>query len=669
MKKLLFIVVILVHLISLTAADGFLNGTGTESDPYQVTTAAELNHLRDFLGNANSAKYFKLRNSLDLTTYLSSGGAGYAEWGAFGWLPIGDASNGFSGKFNGNNFVIGELKIDRADTDFVGLFGYLSNGATIKNLTVNFGTNGVVNGKIHIGGIVGANYGTIDSCIVSGGLTEIGNITGGITGSNYGTLSNSYSTEIFTGTATFVGALVGVNLNIIDNCYTTAMVIGSGVYLGGLAGVNSGSISNSYTTGSVTGGGEMITGGLVGLNDSAAITYSYAAGAITGGVNMVGGLVGKNNEGTITHSHATGQTSGTTKLIGGFVGLNSGGSISSSYATGAVSGTSPVGGFVGKNYGLINNCQAAGNVNAVDSAGGFAGVNHADIDKCYATGNVTGSASYIGGFAGISDAPISKSYSTGAVVGVGSYVGGFAAISYAPISLSYATGATTATGSYSGGLVAVSHATITNCYALGASTAASYSGGLVGESFNAVSYCYSVGAAVSAVPVGGLVAKNHDAVTNSYWNSETSGQATSDGSVNECGKSTTQMKDQATFVGWDFANIWVMNPGIHTGYPSFKPEISVISQNNFPAETKLHNNYPNPFNPATKINFELNGLNFTKLTVYNSKGELVKTLVNGLKPAGKFSVIFNASGLNSGVYFYKLETNGKSIVNKMILLK
>jgi len=80
-------------------------------------------------------------------------------------------------------------------------------------------------------------------------------------------------------------------------------------------------------------------------------------------------------------------------------------------------------------------------------------------------------------------------------------------------------------------------------------------------------------------------------------------------------------------------------------------------------------NYPNPFNPTTTINYELRAANNVRLSVYNAKGELVKSLINGLQSSGKHSTNFDGSTLNSGVYFYKLEAEGVSLVNKMILCK
>lgn len=88
-----------------------------------------------------------------------------------------------------------------------------------------------------------------------------------------------------------------------------------------------------------------------------------------------------------------------------------------------------------------------------------------------------------------------------------------------------------------------------------------------------------------------------------------------------------------------------------------------------PQKDRLLQNYPNPFNPTTTINYELRAANNVRLSVYNAKGELVKSLINGLQSAGKHSANFDGSTLNSGVYFYKLEAEGVSLVNKMILCK
>jgi archaellum component FlaG (FlaF/FlaG flagellin family) len=88
-----------------------------------------------------------------------------------------------------------------------------------------------------------------------------------------------------------------------------------------------------------------------------------------------------------------------------------------------------------------------------------------------------------------------------------------------------------------------------------------------------------------------------------------------------------------------------------------------------PYEFSLKQNYPNPFNPATAINYELKITNYVKLNVYDITGKLVSTLVNNVQEAGKHTVTFNASQLASGVYFYKLETEGFTDTKRMLLVK
>ena len=83
----------------------------------------------------------------------------------------------------------------------------------------------------------------------------------------------------------------------------------------------------------------------------------------------------------------------------------------------------------------------------------------------------------------------------------------------------------------------------------------------------------------------------------------------------------------------------------------------------------LQQNYPNPFNPATTIEFSIDRASHVSLNVYDVAGRLVSTLVNGKMEVGSHEVGFNARGLASGVYFYKLKTGDKELTRKMILLR
>lgn len=99
------------------------------------------------------------------------------------------------------------------------------------------------------------------------------------------------------------------------------------------------------------------------------------------------------------------------------------------------------------------------------------------------------------------------------------------------------------------------------------------------------------------------------------------------------------------------------------------PQSSDIDDGLLPIVTALSQNFPNPFNPATEINFSLAKDSKVNLTVYNAKGEIVRTLLNTSLNAGYHSVNFNAAGLNSGVYIYKMITQENSFTRKMIIVK
>ncbi len=88
-----------------------------------------------------------------------------------------------------------------------------------------------------------------------------------------------------------------------------------------------------------------------------------------------------------------------------------------------------------------------------------------------------------------------------------------------------------------------------------------------------------------------------------------------------------------------------------------------------PDSYSLKNNYPNPFNPTTNIQFSLPQASEVQLTVYDVLGRRVAKLIDGKRPAGQHSVTFNASNLSSGVYIYRLKTDGFSESRNMLLVK
>jgi hypothetical protein len=133
-------------------------------------------------------------------------------------------------------------------------------------------------------------------------------------------------------------------------------------------------------------------------------------------------------------------------------------------------------------------------------------------------------------------------------------------------------------------------------------------------------------------------------------------------------------------IGQYFVKIIVTNQHNQNDTQSFsilvKPILSGgLVTNNIPQNYLLKQNYPNPFNPTTTISYYLPFESIVKLTIYNIIGEKVKELISGIGNEGNYSIVFNAMGLSSGVYFYTLEANsidGKvnyKETKKLLLLK
>jgi hypothetical protein len=122
--------------------------------------------------------------------------------------------------------------------------------------------------------------------------------------------------------------------------------------------------------------------------------------------------------------------------------------------------------------------------------------------------------------------------------------------------------------------------------------------------------------------------------------------------------------DSLTADGWalfDSSVVWAMGTKTSTSVE----ELSL----GIPSHFALYDNYPNPFNPVTHIAFSIPTQNRVRLSVWNALGEKVTTLVDEVRPAGKYTALFNASEFSSGVFFYKLEAGSYTLTKKMVFLK
>jgi len=116
-------------------------------------------------------------------------------------------------------------------------------------------------------------------------------------------------------------------------------------------------------------------------------------------------------------------------------------------------------------------------------------------------------------------------------------------------------------------------------------------------------------------------------------------------------------------------------PSNLTDYPVYNLKVKSPDASDLtPPPLALEHNYPNPFNPETTIRYSIDEPGMVALDIYNLKGQLVKTLSNGNANSGRYSVIWNGTdnsgnACSSGVYFYRLSTKNKTLVQKMLMLK
>jgi hypothetical protein len=128
------------------------------------------------------------------------------------------------------------------------------------------------------------------------------------------------------------------------------------------------------------------------------------------------------------------------------------------------------------------------------------------------------------------------------------------------------------------------------------------------------------------------------------------------------------------YYGNRIATVWTdqraggIDQEIYTAVVDLSTGITTISTNT-PDNYSLSQNYPNPFNPSTKIKFDLKKSGAVSINVYDLKGSMVSELVKGNYSSGSYEVIFDASKLTSGIYFYKIQSGDFTSVRKMMLIK
>ncbi|HCF82743.1 MAG TPA: hypothetical protein DER68_01885, partial [Ruminococcaceae bacterium] len=233
------------------AATGFANGDGSQDNPYQISSGAELAYLAQQVND--NAKTYEGKN-FQLTADIDLGGKE--------WTPIGTSY--FEGIFDGGGHKIHNFTIN-SDRQKVGLFGI--NYGTIKDLAVE----GNVSGKIYVGGICGYNRGTIEGCSFKGEVSGTSERVGGISGSN---------------------AKSGIYNGKVERCAADGTVSGND-NVGGICGDNNGgTIKNCFNSSDVM--GNDYVGGIIGASASPSSEASYciSIGDVSGSGKDVGGICG-----------------------------------------------------------------------------------------------------------------------------------------------------------------------------------------------------------------------------------------------------------------------------------------------------------------------------------------------------------------------------------------
>ena len=640
-------------------------GDGSSSNPYQIFSKAQLKDIGEDLSdgcNSSSsnacASVFSLYDNIDLNNET--------------FTPIGDASNSFSGSFEGNNKIISALSINNPGSGRQGLFGQIT-GASISDLIIS----GSVIGQGSVGLLVGlANGGTVTNVHTSGLVNCSGTGAGGLVGRSNGAsiLNSSSSADVSGGTCFSVGGLVGYNDNgDIDNSWAEGEVTGFS-NVGGLlgAGGNIGSsLSSNYATGDVfashdVGGligtlrdGDLIDSFATGTVSSSATTQESDAGGLVGVVtnstnpisindcyslsdvfaknNRVGGLVGHmdNTDGTrfINRSWAAGDVKTNGSSVGGLVGENSS-QISDSFAMGDVWGeSSRAGGFIGNHATLsINRSYATGDVYLGESglgySGGFIGYMSGSVSDSYATGNVYSALNNSGGFIGLkSGGQVIRSFATGNIYSEGNNIGGFVGQNQnSVLRESYALGNVVGNSNIGGFVGLQTNGTSQNSYSAGNVSGVADIGGFAGQvDLGNIINNYTRGDVVGGGTNSNAFIGNYvgGTLTANYWNQETTSEANgiegTASTVNQFEPLTTaQFNDDSNFDSaqsgsWDYTNTWTQ---LNTrGYPIHKEHIEGQCLDNLTAQSYNllgSGSVSDPYvicNSAQLNDFALNGCN------------------------------------------------------------
>lgn len=322
-----------------------LKGTGTEADPYLVSTAADFKAMAEKCNakHKGTGEYFKMTNDIDF------GGSAdnpvqLPAIGKDGNAQIANIAYGFDGSFDGDGHTISGIYHTESDNNakgkYNGLFGCIDKNGVVKDII--FSKNNYITGYNYVGSIVSLNMGIIENCTNYADITATGFAAGGICGfmvngcgtikdcENYGDVkAMTYASGICGGSQS--GKSVTTYNYLIENCTNSGnLSTTNGVGSAGIAGSYSGAVKNCTNSGNAddtqgTSKSKLYTAGIVSCASFAVDIDGCTNSGSINGVKNVGGILGNAMKGdnaatTIKNCTNNGTVSGQDRYVAGIVG-------------------------------------------------------------------------------------------------------------------------------------------------------------------------------------------------------------------------------------------------------------------------------------------------------------------------------------------------------------
>ncbi len=606
-------ITLLILIFATNILRGFSGeGSGTPDDPYRITTVEQLQEMNDDL-----AAHYILMNDIDASeTRDWNDGDGFIGIGKVSSYEPGTLIEPFTGELDGNNKTISNICVNMKQGNTSAFFNYAGDGFHIHDLR-----------------IIDMEVGT--KCEISMDFTTVALM--------FGSISNKNTDEI----------------NIIENCEVSGLLSEGYQYFGGFCAVASNSIIR---------------------NCKCEIKNERIANA------------------------------------GGFCKLN-GGVIENCVAIVNFSGNWS-GGFCNRNHGTIRNCESNGKMDYFDNSGGFCFINHGIIDSCSADFHVH-NAHCFGGFCYENSNKIINSYSScivdsansdyydsnvalfcycngtsnnyadssiishcraeGSITGYSGLYGfccfnGQIESDQNHISECYCTGEITGHKNISGFCGGMNmepgyNSSIVNCYSrinLKADSSAFGFCGFINSEYtdNQIKNCYWAGEMDCSAEISGFNGKyygdtNRIWITSCFWDNELSGVNISE---NATGLPTADMKDINTFLeaGWDFENVWAIDPEINDGYPYLQEKTVVIE---IPSISDEDINVRENSSGEWIVTSDIQDLTFRSLKLLDKNENFIEKYV---ADSDNKSISIPLIKILPGIYILRISTN-RGIVKKIVI--